>query len=156
MLNKKDLMVMTYLRQDARMKLTKMSRLTRIPVSTIFDRMKYHEGGLIRKHICLIDFDKIGFHTRANVMFSVAAKEREKMQEYLKINQNVNSIYKINNGFDLLAELVFRDVKDLDRFLDGLDKKFTIKKREIHYLIDDIKREAFLSDPNTIDMLGIV
>ena len=155
MLNKKDLIVMAYLRQDARMKLTKMSRLTRMPVSTIFDRMKHHEGGLIRKHICLLDFDKMGFHTRANVMFSVAAREREQMQEYLRINQNVNSIYKINNGFDLLAEFVFRDVKDLDKFLDGLDKKFTIKKREVHYLIDDIKRESFMSDPNTIDMLNL-
>ena len=90
MLNKKDLIVMAYLRQDARMKLTRMSRLTRMPVSTIFDRMKHHEGGLIRKNICLIDFDKIGFHTKANVMFSVAAREREKMQEYLRINQNVS------------------------------------------------------------------
>ena len=65
------------------------------------------------------------------------------------------TIYKINNGFDLLAEFVFRDVKDLDKFLDGLDKKFTIKKREVHYLIDDIKRESFMSDPNTIDMLNL-
>lgn len=155
MINKKDLLVIAHLRQNARMKLTKMSRLTRLPVSTIFDRMKYHDGGLIKGHICLLDFEKLGFHTRANVMFSIARDDKEKMREYLEANQNVNSIYKINNGFDLLVELIFKNVKDLDGFLESLERKFTIKKKEVHYIIDDIKKEAFMSDPNTISLLNL-
>ncbi len=155
MVNKKDLVVMAYLRQNSRMKLTKMSRLAKLPVSTIFDRMKYHEGGLIRKHICLIDFSMLGFHTRANIMLSIGKHDKEAAREHLKKSQNVNSIYKINNGFDFLVEVVFRNINDLDGFIESLDSKFDIKQKKVHYIIDDIKREAFMSNPETIDLLEI-
>lgn len=155
MINKKDLVVMAYLRQNARMKLTTMSRLAKLPVSTIFDRMRYHEGGLIKGHICLLDFSKLGFHTRANIMFRVAKQHKQEMGGYLQNNHNVNSIYKINNGFDFLVEVVFRNISDLEEFLECLEEKFDIKSKEVHYIIDDIKREAFMSDPNTLDLLEI-
>ena len=155
MVSKKDLVIMSYLRQDSRIKLTKMSRLTRLPVSTIFDRIRFHDGELIKQHICLVDFEKLGFHTRANVMFSAAKKDKENLKEYLQKSQHVNSVYKINNGFDFLAEVVFRNISDLEEFLDLLEGKFEIKSKEVHYIIDDIKREAFMSDPDTIDLLEI-
>ncbi len=155
MVNKKDLVVMAYLRQNSRMKLTKMSRLSKLPVSTIFDRMKYHEGGLIRKHICLLDFSRLGFHTRANIMLSIGKHDKEAAREHLQKSQNVNSIYKINNGFDFLVEVVFRNINDLEGFLESLDSKFDIKQKKVHYIIDDIKREAFMSNPETIDLLEI-
>ena len=155
MINKKDLVVMAYLRQDSRMKLTKMSRLAKLPVSTIFDRMKYHEGGLIRRHVCLLDFPKLGFHTRANVMLGVGKHDKEQVKEHLQKSQNVNSIYRINNGFDFLVEVVFRNINDLEGFLESLECRFDIKQKKVHYIIDDIKREAFMSNPATIDMLEI-
>ncbi|MBN2112166.1 Lrp/AsnC family transcriptional regulator [Candidatus Woesearchaeota archaeon] len=155
MVNKKDLLVMAYLRQNARMKLTTMSRLTRMPVSTIFDRLKYHEGGLIKGNICLLDFSMLGFHTRAKVMLKIGKKDKNTVREYLQNNHNVNSIYKINNGYDFLAEVVFRNICDLEEFMDKLEEKFDIKGKEIHYIIDDIKREAFMSDPNTLELLKI-
>ena len=155
MVHKKDLVVMSYLRQNARMKLTKMSRLARMPVSTIFDRMRFHEGELIKRHICLLDFAKLGYHTRANVMLKVLKKDKDHLKENLLKSHNVNSVYKINNGFDFLAEVVFRNIHEMDDFLDALEGKFEIKNKVVHYIIDDIKREAFMSDPNTIDILGI-
>ncbi|MBU4209210.1 MAG: winged helix-turn-helix transcriptional regulator [Proteobacteria bacterium] len=39
MIKKTDLIIISSLRQNAREKLTEMSRKTRIPVSTIFDRI---------------------------------------------------------------------------------------------------------------------
>ena len=155
MVSKKDLLVMAYLRQNSRMKLTTMSRLTRLPVSTIFDRMRYHEGGLIKGHICLLDFAKLGFHTRANIMFKVGKSDKEAMREYLHNSFNVNSIYKINNGYDFLVEVVFRNIHELEEFLESLEERFDIKSKVVHYIIDDIKREAFLSDPNTLGLLKI-
>lgn len=155
MVIKKDLLVMSYLRQNARMKLTTMSRLTRLPVSTIFDRMKHHEGGLIKRHICLLDFSMLGFHTRAKIMLRVGKKDKLTVKEYLKNNHNVNSMYKINNGYDFLAEVVFRNICDLEEFIESLEEKFDIRSKEVHYIIDDIKREEFMSDPNTLELLNI-
>jgi len=154
-MQKKDLVVMACLRKDARMKLTTMSRLTKLPVSTIFDRMKFHEGGLIRRHICLLDFSKLGYHTRANVMLKVGKKHKEGIKEYLEGSHHVNSLYKINNGFDFLVEVVFKNISDLEEFFETLEEKYSIKGKEVHYIINDIKRETFMSDPNTLEMLEI-
>ncbi|MBR9691938.1 winged helix-turn-helix transcriptional regulator, partial [Candidatus Woesearchaeota archaeon] len=70
-MNKKDLKIIAYLRQNARMPLTKMSRKTQIPVSTIFDRLKMNENSLIVKHTSLLDFSKLGYNTRANITLKV-------------------------------------------------------------------------------------
>ena len=43
-MKKKDQILLSYLRKDARMPLTKMSKKTNIPVSTLFDRLKVNEG----------------------------------------------------------------------------------------------------------------
>lgn len=154
MINKKDLVIMSYLRQNSRIKLTKMSRLTKLPVSTIFDRIRHHEKSLIKAHISLLDFAKLGFHTRANIMFRVSKKEKQAVREFLENSQNVNSIYKINNGFDFLAEVVFRNICDLEEFIEKLEERFDIKSKEVHYIIDDIKRESFMSDPHLVGMIA--
>lgn len=152
-MNKKDFLVMAYLRRNARETLTKMSRKTNIPISTIYDKLKLHEGSIIVKHTCLIDFNQLGFSSRANVIIKVDRNEREALLSFLIKNQHINSVYKISNGYDFLIETVFRNVKDLEDFLDTLELKFKIKDKQVYYIIEDLKREAFLSDPETIDLV---
>ena|SRR3989344_8201269 len=152
-MNKKDFIVMAHLRRNARETLTRMSRKTNIPISTIYDKLKMHEGSTITKHTCLIDFNHLGFSTRANVMLKVDRTEREKLLASLMNNLHINSIYKISNGYDFLIETVFRNVKDLEDFLDALEMKFRLKDKQVYYVIEDLKRESFLSDPETIDLI---
>ncbi len=150
---KKDLIVMAYLRQNARMKLTTLSRLTGMPVSTIFDRIRVNEGELIKKHTSLLDFAKLGFSTKANIMLRIAKQDKAEVREFLEKHQNINSLSKINNGFDFLVEAIFRNINELEEFLECLDDKFSVKSREVHYIIDEIKREAFMSEPELVGML---
>ena len=56
---KKDLLLMTHFRRNSRENLTQISRLTNIPVSTIFDKLREYEKGLIQRHTTLIDFRRI-------------------------------------------------------------------------------------------------
>jgi len=56
--SKKDLIVISYLRQNARETLTRLSRKTHIPVSTIYDKLKLHEHNLITKYTSLLDLHK--------------------------------------------------------------------------------------------------
>ena len=63
--NQKDLLILSHLRQDARMKLTKMSRATRIPVSTLFDKIRgYQVNSIVSKNASLVDFSKLGYQAR--------------------------------------------------------------------------------------------
>jgi DNA-binding Lrp family transcriptional regulator len=146
----KDLQIIAQLRNDARMPLTIMSKKIRVPVSTIFDRLKLHEGDLITKHTSLLNFTKLGYNSRANIMLKVDRECKDAIKEYLLKHPSVNSLYKINNGFDFMAEGVFRQIKDTEDFIDDLEKKFKVLDKNVFFIIDDVKREAFMNDSNLI------
>lgn len=152
-MNKKDMIVLAALRQNARTSLTKMSRATKIPVSTIYDKLKQYERDVIKKHTAILDFAKLGYNTRANILIKVEREQREEVQDYLKNCKNVNSVYKINNGFDYLIELIFVHIKDLEDFMESISSKFKILNQETYYVIDDVKKEEFMSNPRVTMML---
>ncbi|MEA3514586.1 MAG: Lrp/AsnC ligand binding domain-containing protein [Nanoarchaeota archaeon] len=145
-LTKSEMQIITALRKNARESLTKISRKTGIPVSTIFDKIK--ENPLITKSTCLLDFNQIGFNTRAKVTIRVERETREELRKYLNNHQNVNSLYKINSGYDFLIELVFRNIKELEDFMEKIRDKFKIIEDNVFYILEDIKREDFMNDEN--------
>ncbi|MBD3354799.1 winged helix-turn-helix transcriptional regulator [Candidatus Woesearchaeota archaeon] len=149
-MNPKDLKIISHLRQNARMSLTKMSRKIQIPVSTIFDRLKESENKLIKKHTTLLDFDKLGYGARANINIKVDREDKESLKEFLLKNQSINSVYKINNGYDFMLEGIFKQIKDMEEFLDNLEERFKILDKKAYFIIEDVKREAFMSNADLI------
>lgn len=152
-MKRRDLLIMSYLRNNARESLTTISRLTGIPVSTIFDRLKTDADNLIQRHTCLIDFARLGFSTRANFALKVDKKLRIDLREYLMKHHHVNSVYKINNGYDYMVEGVFRNIKEVEEFSEELEERFKIKHKQVYYIIEDLARERFLTSPDLIEML---
>ena len=150
MMNKKELLLISFLRNNARETITNISKGTNMPISTIFDMIKRYEKNVIMKHTALIDFSALGYNTRVNIMIGVDRKAREDLKKFLKSEQRVNTVYRINNGFDFIVEGIFKNVKELQEFIETIEEKFNITKREVFYIIDDIKREDFLSNPKNI------
>ena len=150
MMNKKELLLISFLRNNARETITNISKGTNMPISTIFDMIKRYEKNVIMKHTALIDFSALGYNTRVNIMIGVDRKAREDLKKFLKSEQKVNTVYRINNGFDFIVEGIFKNVKELQEFIETIEEKFNITKREVFYIIDDIKREDFLSNPKNI------
>ena len=144
MIPKKDLLVLTELRKDSRQRLTEISRQTRIPVSTLFDRVKTYKGGLVTKFTALLNFALFGFNTRATIILKVNKPSRERIKRFLWHHPRVNSLYKINNGYDYMIEGLFYNVKELEYFLEELETRFDVLRNEVYYIIEDIKRESFL------------
>ena len=149
MLKKKDLVLTAYLRQNSRASLTILSRKTGVPVSTIFDRLKTNK--IIVKNTALLDFSKMGYGARATILLRAKKNEKQKLKEFLMASFNVNSLYKVNNGFDFMFECIFKDIKELEEFVDTIDENFSVRSKEIHYIIDEIKKEAFLSQPELVE-----
>lgn len=153
----RDLAIMSSLRQNARQSLTMMSRRTKIPISTIYDRLKHHEsgeGGLIRRHTTLLDFRMLGFATSATALIKVPREQRESVREFLLKSPCVNTLMKINNDFDFFFEVVFRQISDLDCFIERLEEDFKVRAMKVFYIVEDLKRESFLSEPFSAEMLG--
>ncbi|MBT3814262.1 Lrp/AsnC family transcriptional regulator [Candidatus Woesearchaeota archaeon] len=145
-MNPKTLQLLMHLRENSREKLTSISKKTNIPISTLFDLLKELQGGLILKSTVLLDYSKLGYHARAKVFLKVSNENKEKLKNHLNLNPNVNTIYKINNGWSFLIETVHKNIKELDIFLEKLEDNYNIENKQIHYLIDEVKREGFVVD----------
>ncbi len=151
-MDKKGILLLSIFRKSARKNLTKISRATGIPVSTIHEKLKRYEQDIIKKHTALIDFSKLGFDLRVNLILKVAIQNRGRLKEFLEKNQHVNSLYRLGNGFDFLAECVFRHMRGLNDFLEDLEE-FKVKQMKEFYILDEIKKEDFMTDPELFSIL---
>ncbi len=149
MLEDKDVVVLAHLRKNARAKLKEISRQTDIPVSTLFERVRAPLGGYIRKYTCLLNNNELGFSSRATLILKVDKEQKHDIGQFLEKHQNVNSLYRINNGYDFLIDVIFRQMADLEEFIEQLERKFRIKHKEVYFIIGEVKQEAFLADPQT-------
>lgn len=154
MLPKKDMVILSHLRKNARMGLTEMSRSSRVPVSTLHDRLKTYAGTYIHRNTALLNFASLGFTTRVSILLRIGTKDKEAVRATLSAAPMVNSLYKINNGYDFLAECVFRTMRDLEDFIERLEQQHDVKAKQVFFVIDDLKREAFLADPQLLDLVN--
>ena len=146
-LNNEELLLYTYLRKNARMKLTKISRRTGIPVSTLHEKITKKFPDFIKKYTVIPELDKLGFAARAFLILRVKKELRKEIRDYFMKCHNVNSLFKINNTYDFLIDVIFRDMKGLESFLEKLDERFGVLERNIFYIIDEMKCETFLNNP---------
>ncbi len=144
-MNEKDLLLLTHLRQNARETLTKLSRKTNIPISTIYEKLKTYNRDIIKKHTSLIDFSKLGYNARVEVMLRVDKENRDEIRDFLSRKSCINSIFKINNGYDFLVEGIFRNIQEVEDFLELVEDRFKIKQKQVYYIVDEIKREGFMT-----------
>ncbi|MDP3728959.1 MAG: Lrp/AsnC family transcriptional regulator [bacterium] len=145
-----DEVIVSLLRGNCRISLTEMSKVTKIPISTIYDKMKSYNNGIIHKHTALIDFSQLGFSARARVLLKVKKTEMEKLREHLLKCPALNELYKINNGYDFMAEFIFKTMREMEEHIDTLGQFFGVEKEEVFYIIDELKREQFLSKANIL------
>ena len=99
MLNKKnDKLILSYLRRNARIPLTKLSREIGVPVSTLFEKLRYFEKNIGLKYVTLLHFAKIGYNIK--VLLLVKARgNKDEVLEYLDSSFNCNTLKRINNGW---------------------------------------------------------
>ncbi|MFP4523128.1 MAG: Lrp/AsnC family transcriptional regulator [Candidatus Nanoarchaeia archaeon] len=142
---KKDIVLLQQLRANARTSLTQMSKQTRIPISTLFDRLRANEDSLITKHTSLVDFKKLGYDARAQVLLKVPFQFRSHLESYLRVHDSVNSLFRLANGFHFLVECIFPSISQVEPFIRLLEEKFGVFEYQTNYIVDDIKREGFFS-----------
>ncbi|MCB9358544.1 Lrp/AsnC ligand binding domain-containing protein [Candidatus Woesearchaeota archaeon] len=150
----KNMQILVELRKNARAQLTKISKSTNIPISTIFDRIKTNSDGIISRHVSLINFEKLGFNARATICVKCPKKTKEGFYSMAAHHQNINALYKINNGFDYMAEVIFRNVKELEEFIEEIEDKFLIRSKQVFYMIDEIVKEKFMSEDLYLDLIN--
>ncbi len=144
-MQEKEILLISKFRENSRTSLTKLSRQTKIPVSTLFDKIKeYEKNKLIRKHTALIDFKQLGYHVKTQILLTAKKERKEELHKFLLRHPRINTFFRINNGYDYLAEAIFKDLEELDEFNRKLEEHEPQEKKEF-FVMEDIKREEFLS-----------
>ena len=144
-LDQTDLKILGHLQKNARKTLTRMSKETRIPISSIYDRLKRLEGiNVIKRYTSLFDLKKIGIHCRVLLLIRVNKSEKNDLEAYLMGNPFVNSLVRANGKQNFVAECLFCDMKDLESFTESVRKRFKGIEFSVHHILEDLKRESFL------------
>ncbi len=151
-MERKEYLVLSLLRKDARDNLTRISRKTGIPVSTLFEKLKKYEQHIITKHTSLLDFSTLGFNLRVQLVIKASKADRERLQQFLVKTPTVNNLYRVTNGSDFIVEAIFKDMTQFQDFTDQLDE-YSIKAKQQYYILEDLKRESFLADQELLDIL---
>lgn len=138
-----DLKIISHLRKEGRITLKNISKNTKIPISTIYLRMKDLKHNAIKKYTAIVDFETVGYGLTAFILIKTKS-ERNNVKEHLEKHDNVNSLYEINNGWDYLIEAVFKNIKQIETFVQEIDEKFALKDKQVHYILSIIKKEEFL------------
>jgi DNA-binding Lrp family transcriptional regulator len=143
-----ELLLVSHLRNNGRMTLTELSEKTGYPISTIHDKLRMQE--VIRQHTCLLDFDHLGFTTKATILIKVKKENKGALIPFLLSHHSVNAVSSINTGFDFLIDGIFKNIKDLEEFMEDCDRRFSIKGKHIIYIIEQLGKELFLTKENHI------
>jgi len=138
-LNQKDMKIISILRSDARLPLATMARRTGIPTSTLFDKLRHNT--IIKGYTSLLDFAKLGFKQQVTILLS--SRNKERLELFLLGHPCVNSLFKLGNSFDFIAEGIFKDTSELNDFLSQLNS-FEIEEILTINIAADLKREGFL------------
>ena len=142
-MQQKDIEIIKHLRQNARVSLADISRDTGMPISTVFDKLNKLQNAVIDKYSPLLNFEKLGYSLRID--FLIKFIDYEKGKEFLVNSKSVNSLYRVNNSFDFLAETIFINMIGVEDFLNELNK-LGIKRIMRYDVISEIKKETFLTD----------
>tara|TARA_Y100000310_G_scaffold345723_1_gene468833 strand:- start:6149 stop:6577 length:429 start_codon:yes stop_codon:yes gene_type:complete len=142
MLDPRELQILTHLRKDARTTMADIAKATETPISTVFEKLKKHNQTTIKKFTTILDFPKLGYNIRKKIL--VSALEPDEVIHFLNLHPNVNSLYKTNNGFNIVADCIF---KEMNTWYDFKQKLYlhSITETKIIDITDEIKREEFLT-----------
>ncbi len=149
-MKKSEMIILSNLRNNSRQSLTRMGRRTSIPISTIYEKIRYYEEGVIKKYTIIVDFGKLGFATRVSMLLKTTKDKREELKNFLLESKSVNNIHKLNNEYDFMVDGVFRELKDVEEFLDKVENSFGVSDKKLFYIVDDLKNEGFMSNPEAV------
>jgi len=142
MLTEKDKIILGELRKNARTPLAEISRKNKIPLTTVFNKVKRFEKDFIVKHTSFVDFSKLGHFLKVN--FILKSNDKHELLQFLSASSKVNSVYKINNNYDFLVECIFKNMGDLEDFTERLNE-YSLESCDVHHIIETLKLEEFMS-----------
>lgn len=140
-----DRKIIKELRKNARTSLKEVASKLNLPTSTVHDKVRRFKKKIIKRYTSLIEYQELGYQTHLFLALKTKKECREKLESYLKNSQEVNSFYQVNDKFDFLVEAIFIDQKKAHDFIEEIKEYFKLENFHIHNVINNPKKEEFLT-----------
>ncbi len=138
-----DLQILSYLKNNARMKASDISKEINFSVSSVIERIKKLEkSGVIERYTILLNEEKLGNNITAFAEVTLSDESfHSSFEEYVLNNKNILSCYYIAGEFDFLLKIKaanFEQIEKIHRFIKGFGG---IKNIKTNFSMREIKNE---------------
>jgi Lrp/AsnC family transcriptional regulator for asnA, asnC and gidA len=136
-----DLRIIRSLNKDARKPYKKIAEELDVSDATIRKRIKKMvQQGIIKQFIVLIDYEKIGRVVKAFINLKINPHKLTEIVASLENNPDVQVLYRTTGSGDLFIELIVKDMKELNWFLENKLSMEGIVSQEVNIVIGAYKR----------------
>lgn len=123
-LDAKDMLILNYLKDHGRDKISEISAKLDIPRATVFERMeKLKREGFIKRYTLDVDFARLGYNIMSYILIEYDFKSpvsQKQLCEQLAAMDNVLSASVIAGNWDIIILAVAKSMKELSELV--LDK----------------------------------
>ncbi|OGM02110.1 hypothetical protein A3K72_03990 [Candidatus Woesearchaeota archaeon RBG_13_36_6] len=139
-LDEKDLKILEILKQNAKLTTSQISKKTKIPITTVYNRIKGLEnGGVIKGYTVMLNHKLLGeevlVYILVTVNYNVPGKKvsQEVIANQIKKSQNVEEVNITTGEKDIIVKARFGSISQLNDFvtktlrnIEGVDKTQTM------------------------------
>jgi Lrp/AsnC family leucine-responsive transcriptional regulator len=147
-----DIEILNQMQVNSRISNVELARAVNLTASPCLNRVRaLHEAGLIRKHVTLLDTERLGL--RLNVFIQVSLeKQREdtlrKFEDAIGRRPEVMECYLMTGDSDYLLRVLVRDIRDLEAFiLESLTKIPGVSNIRSSIAMKQVRYETAVSLP---------
>jgi Lrp/AsnC family transcriptional regulator for asnA, asnC and gidA len=114
-----DLKIVKCLTEDGRCTYKKIAEETGVSEATVKNRIdKLMEEGIIKKFTIIMDYHKLGRAIKAFIGLRIQPAKLSDIVEHIQKNPDVHVLYRTSGDVDLLIEVIFEQMEDLNKFLE--------------------------------------
>ena len=139
--DEKDLEILKLLKDNSRLTSRQISKKTRIPITTIHNRIKkLEENGIIKNFTLNLDYKKLGQPILAYILINInytlptgGKISQEDIAKKIRVLSNVEEVNMVTGGMDMMLKSRFANIEELYDFIitklrtiDGIDKTQTL------------------------------
>jgi Lrp/AsnC family transcriptional regulator, leucine-responsive regulatory protein len=153
-LDEKDKKILEVLQKQARLPVSKISKLVKMPADSVKYRIKRLEkSGVIRFYHAVLNYPLIGNPMYSYTLFSLLAIDEEKEKELINYSiaePKITFLAKVSGKWDLIVGTTTKDFKELDEIIRKIRLNFGryIKDHETMSTIDEYKYDMMYESIN--------
>ena len=114
-----DLKIVRCLTEDARCTYKYIAEQADVSEATVKNRIdKLQKEGIIKKYTIIMDYHKLGRAIKAFIGLKVQPAKISEIVSVIEKNPDVHVLYRTSGDVDLLIEVIFEQMEDLNSFLE--------------------------------------